>query len=122
MSKVCCYPLLQLVFLTMRFTNPIAATGAAVAVLVIAPGVLMGASSAHADSGIDGYARCIGGGAVPPPPGVSPENWFPSVHVIQTDLDSAVPPAEVTHRLVNMGVKPDDAVRRVQCFLAYEPR
>ncbi|TAM66435.1 hypothetical protein [Mycobacterium sp.] len=83
--------------------------------------VLMGASPARADTGVDGYAQCIGGDAKPPPPGVSAENWFPSVHVIDTDISSGVSPTEVAQRLVNMGVKPDDAVRRVQCFLANAP-
>lgn len=83
--------------------------------------VLMGALPAGADTGVDGYAQCIGGDAKPPPPGVSAENWFPSVHVIDVDISSAVPPAQVVQRLINMGVKPEDAVRRVQCFLANSP-
>nr|WP_297737011.1 hypothetical protein [Mycobacterium sp.] len=99
-----------------------AVVGMAIAVLLIAPVVLMGASSAHADTGVNGYARCLGGDAKPPPPGVSAEDWFPSVHVIATDLDSAVPPAQVAQRLVEMGVNPNDAVTRVQCFLANQPR
>ncbi len=104
----------------MRFINHAAAVGVAIAVLAIPSAALMGAPSAHADSGIDGYARCVG--AEPPPPGVSPHNWFPSVYVIETDFDSAVPPAQIAQRLVEMGVKPNDAVTRVQCFVAYEPR
>ncbi|OJZ75248.1 hypothetical protein BRW65_05400 [Mycobacterium paraffinicum] len=94
---------------------------AAIAVLLVVPSVLV-AGSAHADNGIEGYARCIGGGAQPPPPGVRPENWFPSVHVIETDMDGAVPPAQIVERLVVMGVNRPDAVRQVQCFMAYEPR
>jgi hypothetical protein len=42
--------------------------------------------------------------------------------VIATDLDSAVPPAQVVQRLVVMGVNPNDAVTRVQCFVANQPR
>jgi hypothetical protein len=99
-----------------------AAVGMAVAVLLIAPVVLTGASSAHADTGLDGYVRCLGGDAKPPPPGVNAEFWFPSVHVIQTDLDSGVPSAQVVQRLVDMGVSPNDAAARVQCFLANQPR
>jgi|SRR6185312_7530929 len=83
--------------------------------------VLMGASPARADTGVNGYVQCIGGDAKPPPQGVSAENWFPSVHVIDTDIGSGVPPAEVVQRLVNMGVKQEDAVRRVQCYLANLP-
>lgn len=105
----------------MRFINVAAAGAMAIAVLLVAPAVLV-APSAHADNGIEGYARCVGGGAQPPPPGVRPENWFPSVHVIETDVDGAVPPAQIVERLVDMGVNRPDAVRQVQCFLAYEPR
>lgn len=99
-----------------------AAVGMGIAVLPIAPAVLVGASSAHADTGVDGYAHCLGGDAKPPPPGVSADDWFPSVRVIATDLDSGVPSAQVIQRLVEMGVNPNDAVTRVQCFLANQPR
>jgi hypothetical protein len=98
------------------------AVGMAIAVLLIAPVVLMGASPTHADTGIDGYVRCLGGDAKPPPLGVSAENWFPSVHVMATDLDSGVPPAQVVQKLVAAGVNPNDAVKRVQCFLVNQPR
>ena len=99
-----------------------AAVGMAIAVLLIAPGVLMEAPSAHADTGIDGYVRCVGGDTKPPPPGVSAEVWFPSVHVITADFDGGVPAAQIVQRLVDMGVKPSDAATRVQCFVANEPR
>ncbi len=98
-----------------------AAVGMAGAVLLIAQVVLTG-PPAHADTGLDGYARCVGGDTKPPPPGVSAEDWFPSVHVIANDLDSGVPSAQVTQRLVQMGVDPKDAATRVQCFLANQPR
>jgi hypothetical protein len=99
-----------------------AAVGMAIAVLLIAPGVLMGAPSAHADTGIDGYVRCVGGDTKPPPPGVNAEVWFPSVHVITHDFDGGVPSATIVQRLVAMGVSPNDAATRVQCFLANQPR
>lgn len=83
--------------------------------------VLVGASPTHAETGVNGYARCIGGDAKPPPPGVSAENWFPSVHVIDTDIGSGVPPDQVVQRLVEMGVKPNDAATQVRCFLANAP-
>jgi hypothetical protein len=111
-----------MVFMSMRSICVAAAGGVAIGVLVIAPVVLMGGPSAHADTGIDGYVRCLGGDAKPPPPGVSAENWFPSVHVIATDFDSGVPPAQIAQILVGMGVKPDDAARRVSCFVATQPR
>ncbi|BBY36294.1 hypothetical protein MMAN_04280 [Mycobacterium mantenii] len=98
----------------MRFIYVPAAVGMAIA-------VSMGAPSAHAETGVNGYVQCIGGDAKPPPPGVSAENWFPSVHIIDVDISSGVPPAEVVQRLVNMGVKPDDAATRVRCYLANLP-
>lgn len=101
----------------MRFIHFAAAVGMAIAV----PVVLMGASPAHAETGAEAYARCIGNGAKPPPPGQSADTWFPSVHVINTDVNSAVPPAQIVQRLVEMGVKQDDAVRQVQCYLATMP-
>ena len=106
----------------MRFIYVVAAVGTAIAVLLVAPVVLIGASSAHADTGVNGYARCLGGDAKPPPPGVSAEDWFPSVHIITSDFDSGVPAAEITRRLVDMGVAPNDAATRVRCFLANQPR
>jgi hypothetical protein len=108
--------------MSMRSISVAAPVGTAVAVLLVAPVVLMEASSAHADVGINGYAQCLGGDAKPPPPGVSAENWFPSVHVMATDFDAGVPPAQIVQILVGMGVNPDDAATRVRCFVAYEPR
>ena len=107
---------------TSQQTTVAAAVGMAIAVLLIAPVVLMGASSAHADTGISGYVQCLGGDAKPPPPGVSAEDWFPSIRVIAFDLNSGVDPAQVALRLVDMGVKPNDAVTRVQCYIANEPQ
>ncbi|WP_372510768.1 hypothetical protein [Mycobacterium montefiorense] len=86
-----------------------------IAVLLLAP-------SARADTGIDGYVSCLGGDAKLPPPGVSAEVWFPSVHVIENDLDSGIPSAQVVQILVGMGVKPDVAATRVRCFQANQPR
>jgi hypothetical protein len=42
--------------------------------------------------------------------------------VIATDLDGGVPSAQIIQRLVEMGVAPNDAATRVQCFLANQPR
>ncbi|MEB4212371.1 hypothetical protein [Mycobacterium sp. 94-17] len=98
----------------MRLIGVVAATGMAVA-------ALLGMSSAHAETGAKGYASCIGGGAKPPPPGVSAGDWFPSVHVIDVDITSGVPPAQVIQRLVDMGVAPDDAATQVRCYLATSP-
>lgn len=108
--------------MSRRLISVAAPVGLAAAVLLIAPVVLMEPSSAHADTGINGYVQCLGGDTKPPPPGVSAENWFPSVHVIQADFDAGVPPAQIAQILVGMGVKPDDAVNRVRCFVANQPR
>ncbi|WP_082955191.1 hypothetical protein, partial [Mycobacterium mantenii] len=91
-----------------------AAVGTAIA-------VSMGAPSAHADTGVNGYVQCIGGDAKPPPPGVTAEDWFPSLHVIDNDIVGGVPPAQVVQRLITMGVKPDDAATRVRCYMANSP-
>lgn len=93
----------------------------AAATVGVATTVLMGASPAHADTGARGYASCIGGDAKPPPPGVSADVWFPSVHVIDNDIGSGVPAAEVVQRLVNMGVQPNDAATRVRCYMENLP-
>lgn len=106
----------------MRSVSVAAAVGMAAAVLAIGPVVPMEPSSAHADTGINGYVQCLGGDTKPPPPGVSAEDWFPSVHVMQADFDGGVPPAQIAQILAGMGVKPDDAVNRVRCFVANQPR
>jgi hypothetical protein len=77
----------------------------------------MGAPSAHADTGINNYVRCIQSD-----PGIPPrehaEDWLPTVAIIKNELNSAYSPAEVVQRLVAAGVKPNDAVVEVQCVLA----
>lgn len=105
----------------MRVINVAAVAGMAVATLLTTPAVLVGASSAHADTGVDGYARCLGGDAKPPPPEVSAVDWFPSLYVIDNDIGSGVPADQVVQRLIVMGVKPNDAATRVQCYLANLP-
>lgn len=101
----------------MRFIQIAAAVGMAITV----PVVPMAAPPAHAETGAEAYARCLGNGTQPPPPGASADTWFPSVHVIATDVNSAVPAAQIVQRLVEMGVKQDDAVRQVQCYMATLP-
>ncbi|MCK8643105.1 hypothetical protein ACRU13_18410 [Mycobacterium colombiense] len=98
----------------MRFVFVAAAVGMAVAAPMAAP-------PAQADTGVNGYVQCIGGDAKPPPPGVTAENWFPSVHVIDNDIASGIPSSEVVQRLITMGVKPEDATTRVRCYLANLP-
>ena len=100
---------------SMRFIYVATAVGVAVA-------GLMGASPAYAETGVEGYAKCVGGDTKPPPPGVSADNWFPSVHVIDVDFSAAVPSEQIIQRLVTMGVSPQDAATRVHCYLANLPR
>jgi hypothetical protein len=99
---------------SMRFIYVATAVGMAVA-------GLMGASPALADTGVEGYAQCVGGDTKPPPPGVNAENWFPSVHVIDVDFSAGVPSEQIIQRLVTMGVPPTDAATRVHCYLANLP-
>jgi hypothetical protein len=102
---------------SMRFTYFAAVIGMAIAVLVIAPVVLMGASSAHADT--NGYLRCIGSDAEAP---LGPaREWSGSVRVIETRLNSGESPAQAAQVLTGMGVKPNDAAAQVQCVLANWP-
>jgi len=96
--------------------------GAVAGVLLVAPVVLSVASSADGGSGVAGYVQCMGGDTKPPPPGVDADVWFPSVHVMTTDFDSGVPAAQIVQILEGMGVAPNDAVKRVQCFVANQPR
>jgi hypothetical protein len=102
--------------MSMRSVHVAAMIGMAISVPFIVP------SAAQADTGITGYVQCLGGDAKPPPPGVDADVWFPSVHVITTDFDAGVPAAQITQRLVDMGVSPTDAATRVRCFVANQPR
>jgi hypothetical protein len=94
---------------SMRFIRLAAAVSMGIAVLVMGPVVLMGASAAHADT--HGYLRCIKSDAEPPPDA----RELPGVSLIEQDLNSGDSAAQVVQILVGMGVKPSDAVREVQC-------
>lgn len=106
-----------MIMCSMRFIYVAAAVGMAVAILFIAPVVLMGASPAHADT--KSYLRCIGSDAEAPLGAA--RDWSPSVSAIETHLDSGDSPAQVAQILTGMGVKPNDAVTQVQCVLANWP-
>ncbi len=96
-----------------------AAVGMVIAVLFIASVVLTGASSAHADTGMSGYLRCIDSAGVPPRQHA--EDWSPTIKVIEWNLNNAESPAEVAQKLAampGMGVKPNDALAEVQCVMA----
>jgi hypothetical protein len=102
----------------MRLTYVAAAVGIAIAVPFIAPVALTG-PFAHADNGTESYLRCIKSDAPPPPPGE--HGKLPFVKFIQANYASAVPPAQIVAKLVDMGVKPNDAVLLVQCVIATQP-
>jgi hypothetical protein len=97
-----------------------APVGTAIAVLFIAPVVLTGPSSAHADTGINGYLGCVQSAGVPPRQRA--EDWSQTIRTITFDLNSAESPAQVAQELAAMGVKPNDAVAEVQCVIANEPQ
>jgi hypothetical protein len=97
----------------MRFIY-LAAVGSAITVSFIAPVVL--ASPAHADTGINDYARCVSDAGLPPRQRA--EDWVPTVRIIEFGLNSAESPAQVAQMLVSSGVKPNDAVAEVQCAQA----
>ena len=113
--------------MSMRLTYVAAAVGIAIAVPFISPVVLMG-PFAHADTGgTNGYLRCIKSDAPPPPPGTDAQpdpggDYLPLVFFIETNLDSGVPPATVVAKLVDMGLKPNDAAMQVQCVMANWPK
>ena len=99
----------------MRFTY----IAVGMAVLFIAP--VVGASSAHADTSINNYVRCIQQSDPGIPPRDRAEDWIPTVQIIETGLNSALNPAEVAQKLVAAGVKPNDAAAEVQCVRATNP-
>ena len=106
--------------MSMRLSYVAAAVGMAITVLFIAPVALMG-PFAHADNGTESYLRCIKSDAPPPPPGVHGVDSIPIAKFIQANFVTAVPPAQIVAKLVDMGYKPNDAVLLVQCVMAYEP-
>jgi hypothetical protein len=107
------------VYASMRFVYVAAAVGMAIAVLFIAPVVLMAASFGHADTGMSGYLRCIQSAGVPPRQPA--EDWRPTIRIINGDPSSGESPAEVAQKLAGRGAKPNDAVAEVQCVLANQP-
>ena len=102
--------------LTMRFIYLAVAAGLAVAVLIIAPAVLMGAS-AHAD--YSGYRRCVG--KITEPVGEADPQNLQLVGEIEQDLNSGVTPAAETQRVSHMGFNPQLANGIVQCVIEERP-
>jgi hypothetical protein len=109
----CLHIAIAVVFISMRFTY----VAVGIAVLFIAPVV----PSAHADTGISNFVRCIQQGDPGIPPRERAEDWIPTVQIIEFGLNSALNPAEVAQKLVGAGVKPNDAAAEVQCVQATNP-
>ncbi|SPM36563.1 hypothetical protein MRAB57_4404 [Mycobacterium rhizamassiliense] len=99
----------------MQFVRVAAALGFAIA----APVVLMGTPSAHAETGMNGFLACVQKAGVPPRP--HPQDWARTLHVIINDLNGAVPPDQITARLVTMGANPHDSAAEVQCAVENQP-
>ena len=102
----------------MRFTYVAAAVGMAVAVVFIAPVVLMEASSAHAS--IDGYGRCVGNVREVPLAEPDPLS-LQLARLVEMDLKSGVSPATEAQKVAQMGYDPNLAGAIVQCVMESNP-
>ncbi|OBF92142.1 hypothetical protein A5791_14220 [Mycobacterium sp. 852002-51163_SCH5372311] len=103
---------------TMRIIHAVAAVGTAIAVPLIAPAVLLEASSAHADD--DGYLRCVGN--IPNIPLTSPSpNSRYLAGTIEQDLKSGVSPAAEAQKVTQMGFEPRVANAVVRCVMQNNP-
>jgi hypothetical protein len=103
---------------SMRFTYFAAVIGMAIAVLVIAPVVLMGASSAHAD--ISGYRRCVGNITELPVREPDPRS-LQLARLIEQDIKSGVSSAAEAEKVAQMGFDPQAANAVVQCAMQENP-
>ncbi len=102
----------------MRSTNAAAAAGGAIAVLLIAPVALIGASPAHAD--LNGYLRCVGNVKEVPLNDPNPQS-LQLARLIEMDLKSGVSPAAEAQKLAQMGFDPRLADAGVQCAMQNNP-
>ncbi|OBH52723.1 hypothetical protein A5686_09810 [Mycobacterium sp. E2479] len=100
----------------MRFIYLAVTAGLAVAVLLIAPAVLMSAS-AHAD--YSGYRRCVG--KITEPIGEADPQNLQLVGEIEQDLNSGVPPAAEAQKVSHMGFNPQLADAIVHCVVEERP-
>jgi hypothetical protein len=103
---------------SMRCTHFAAAVGMAVAVLVITPVVLMGASSAHAD--ISGYRRCVGNISELPLGEPDPQS-LQLARLIEQDLNTGVSSAAEAQKVAQMGFDAHAANAVVQCVMQEKP-
>jgi hypothetical protein len=98
----------------VHFTHVATTVGVAVVAQFIAPVVLMGASPAHADTGINDYAHCVSAAGLPPRQRA--EDWLPTAQMIEMILNSGESSAQAAQMLVGSGVKPHDAAVEVACL------
>ncbi|OBF58738.1 hypothetical protein A5787_22555 [Mycobacterium sp. 852002-50816_SCH5313054-b] len=97
----------------MRFSSV-----AAVAALVIAPMLSVGAPSAHAD--LSGYRRCVANITQLPITEPDPQNMN-RVGLIEQDLKSGATPAAEAQKVAGMGFDQRAADTIVQCVLEENP-
>jgi hypothetical protein len=102
----------------MRFIYLAAAVGMAIAVLLIAPVVLTGAASAHAD--LSGYRRCVGNIKELPLKEPDPQS-LQLARLIEQDLNSGVSPAAEAQKVGQMGFDGRAANAVVQCAAQERP-
>lgn len=102
----------------MRFTNIAAAAGIVIAVLLIAPVVVMGAPSARAD--ISGYQRCVGTITEIPLSEPNPHSQQ-LAGLVRMDLKSGVSPAAEAQKLEQTGFDSRVANAVVQCVMQENP-
>jgi hypothetical protein len=102
----------------MRFIYVAAAVAMAIAVLLVAPVVLMGAPSAHAD--LSGYRRCVGSIAELPLKEPDPQS-LQLARLIEQDINSGVSPAAEAQKVAQTGFDPHAASAVVQCAMQERP-
>ncbi len=102
----------------MRFIHAVAAVALAITVLFVAPGVLMGTPSAHAD--YPGYLRCAGKIAEVPRSEPDPNNIY-LAGLIEQDLKSGAAPAAEAQKVAQMGFDPRVSAAVVQCVAQNNP-
>ena|SRR5438128_767306 len=102
----------------MRINCVAAVVGIATTVLFIAPAVLIGAPSAHAD--LSGYRRCVGNMQQLPRTDADPMN-LQTVRQVEQDLNSGASPTVETQKVTRMGFDQRAATVVVQCVMQERP-
>lgn len=101
----------------MRFVHIVAAVGIAIALLSVAPAVLV-AAPARAD--LSGYGNCVGRITQIP---LSEHDYQNQqlIGTIEQDLNSGVSPTTEAQRVSHMGFDPRLASRIVECVIQEHP-